>query len=114
MACSWLGVSRLSVWRSEMNQQWPGELRFVINTIAQIEPVEQGIEVRGICSRRLFVVSSPGHACTPEQRATADRGHRRLASLTLTLPPAAEITVRVGRVVEEPGDSASRCLRRQH
>jgi hypothetical protein len=45
----WL-ASKLSAWRMERNDQGTGPLQFVINTISEIEPEVEGIEVRGICS----------------------------------------------------------------
>jgi len=45
----WL-AGELSAWRMEYSQTSVAPWLFVINTISQIAPSEQGIEIRGICS----------------------------------------------------------------
>jgi hypothetical protein len=45
----WL-AGELAVYRMERRETSVTPWLFVINTISQIEPVRQGVEVRGICS----------------------------------------------------------------
>ncbi len=45
----WL-AGELSNWRMKEDKQTTGGLLFVINTISDIEPVERGIQICGICS----------------------------------------------------------------